>query len=172
MTSARDRTPERTRTAARAASLAVPAPPPGRPSATLVSVGRSCQHDTLRRDRTGPTRSLFRLTADRRVRMRLAEECFQCSQLLFLCHQSLSLLRNLFLLSFDLSLLLADSVHEHGRQLVVLHAFDLALVVAEREQGFDALDIFRGKADILHPALFPGERDRPQPFHDVETAGE
>jgi hypothetical protein len=47
------------------------------------------------------------------------------------------LFRDLLLLPLDLGLLVPDCVHEHCGQLVVLDAFDLALVVAEGEQRLD-----------------------------------
>jgi hypothetical protein len=63
----------------------------------------------------------------------------------------------LFLLLFDLYLLLFESVDEDGRKLIVFDAFDLALCVAEGQPRLDLLDFFSAKADVLHTVLLPRE---------------
>src|SRR2546428_2599361 len=59
------------------------------------------------------------------------------SRLLFLTLDLLFLTLELFLLPFDLCLLFFKCVDEEDAETVVVHAFDLALVVAEGEERRD-----------------------------------
>jgi hypothetical protein len=53
------------------------------------------------------------------------------------------LLLDLYLLFLDLFLVLFEGINEQHTELVVFDAFDLAFVIAEGKERFDALDVFR-----------------------------
>ena len=71
----------------------------------------------------------------------------------------LGLVLELCLLRSDLRLLFVDGVDQHGADLGVLDAFNLALRIAEGQKWFDSLDLFGGEADVCAAAVFPGEGD-------------
>src|ERR1043165_2897612 len=79
---------------------------------------------------------------------------------------------NLFLLLLDLRLLFVESIYENGAQAIVLDAFDLATFVIRNKQRINFGDILRAEADIMHPTLFPIERDRSQLADKTETGSE
>lgn len=82
--------------------------------------------------------------------------CFSLTIELSLQYYShLHRLVNLFLLSFDLRLLLLDRIYQHDADAVVFDAFDLASVVVRHEQRFDGGDIFGTEAEIVSISLFP-----------------
>src|SRR5438132_5121406 len=86
-------------------------------------------------------------------------------------HQPLQTL-DLVLLSLDLFLLFLDGVYEHGRDAVVLHAFDFTFVVARDEQRLYSGDVFRAETKVVHAALFPIERYGTKTIEHIESANE
>ena len=61
------------------------------------------------------------------------------------------------LLLFQLRLLFLKSVDEKCGELIVFDAFDLALVVAGRQQRFDLRDLFGGQTVQVVPYFYSGE---------------
>jgi hypothetical protein len=64
------------------------------------------------------------------------------------------------------ALLLFDCVQQYDGNAVVLDAFYLAVLIVCHKKGLDPFDIFRAKAQVAPPALFPSSfcaKPRPSP---------
>ena len=102
------------------------------------------------------------LFADNCVRMIQTNQLLEVLKLPLLLLNLALLFRYSSLLLFDLRLLLFDRVDEHDVEVVVLHAFNLTLVVVRYQQRLDGGDIFGGESEVASSTLFPGEGDRMQ----------
>jgi hypothetical protein len=61
---------------------------------------------------------------------------------------------------------LFDRVDQSGRDLRVLHAFNLAVSVGDK-QGFDLLNLFRRKSDVARAVGLLVEDDGPQAADEI-----
>ena len=84
----------------------------------------------------------------------------------------LLLIGDLMMMMFDLRLLLFEGVDEYGGELTVFDAFDLAFVIAKREQRLYLLYFLRAKPNVFLPALLPREADGSQSIDDLKPCCE